>query len=54
MKHNLIVYPQGGEKNMRKYHRVKISVGSQIRNCTSKHSKAGAGCKMASNIPCRK
>ncbi len=40
-------------ENMRTYHKTRAVVTSKLRPCSSKHSKAGAGCKMARNIPCR-
>ncbi len=40
-------------KNKKKFMPVRISMTIGTRGCTSKHSKAGAGCKMPKNIPCR-
>ncbi|MFC1700603.1 hypothetical protein ACFLZ0_00430 [Patescibacteria group bacterium] len=35
------------------YRRIRIVIDAKVRNCSSKHSKAGAGCKFAKNVPCR-
>jgi len=35
------------------YRPVRITASTGIRACSSKHSKAGAGCKTSRNIPCR-
>ena len=35
------------------YRPAKASVAIGIRSCSSKHSKAGAGCKTPKNVPCR-
>lgn len=38
---------------MRVYVKTRVTVGSPLRACTSKHSKAGANCKMTLLTPCR-
>ena len=36
-----------------KYVKTRVAVGHGAKPCSSKHSKAGAGCKMAKHVPCR-
>ena len=35
------------------YVKTRVAVTQGARNCSSKHSKGGAGCKMAQQARCR-
>ena len=46
---------KGGDdmKKVKLYKPVSIVTAVGVRACSSKQSKAGAGCKASKNVPCR-